>query len=64
MKRVQWLSFTSPIGRGRREAPGEGFRPNERPYPLTPTLSPRERGLAAVVVAALIKQGFGKGRVR
>ena len=37
---------------GRREAPpddklrdpGEGFSPIDRPYPLTPTLSPWERG--------------------
>src|ERR1700704_4912903 len=28
-------SFTSPFGRGRREAPGEGFRSIERAYPLT-----------------------------
>src|SRR5882757_8564675 len=39
--------FTSPFGRGRRVAPGEGLRTNERPYPLTPTLSPWERGRTA-----------------
>src|SRR6266850_3852845 len=33
-------SFTSPFGRGRREAPGEGLKPKDRPYPLTPNLSP------------------------
>jgi hypothetical protein len=32
-------SVTSPVGRGRRVAPGEGLRPNDRSYPLTPTLS-------------------------
>src|ERR1700719_3235655 len=35
--------FTSPIGRGRHEVPGEGVRFNDRPYPLTPALSPWER---------------------
>ena len=40
--------FTSPFGRGRREAPGEGLRPHDRPYPLTPTLSPWERGRTSV----------------
>ena len=42
------LSFTSPIGRGRRAAPGEGLRSIDRPYPLTPTLSPWERGSHSV----------------
>jgi hypothetical protein len=41
-KRV--VRFTSPTGRGRRVAPGEGLQPTDRPYPLTPTLSPWERG--------------------
>jgi hypothetical protein len=36
-------SFTSPVGRGRRAAPGEGVRTIDRYYPLTPTLSPWER---------------------
>jgi len=45
-------SFTSPIGRGRRVAPGEGLRPIENPYALTPTLSPRERVHAVVVVGS------------
>jgi hypothetical protein len=36
-------SFTSPMGRGRRVAPGEGLEPIESSYPLTPTLSPWER---------------------
>src|SRR6266849_4176253 len=36
-------SFTSPNGRGRRVAPGEGLQPHDRPYPLTPTLSHRSR---------------------
>jgi hypothetical protein len=33
-----------PMGRGWREAPGEGVRTIDRYYPLTPTLSPWERG--------------------
>jgi hypothetical protein len=64
MTRVHELSFTSPLGRGRRAAPGEGFSPNVRAYPLTPTLSPWERGCAAVAVTASIKQGFSEGWVR
>src|ERR1700686_5346272 len=44
--------FTSPMGRGRiasamrnivRCDPREGLQPIDRPYPLTPTLSQRER---------------------
>jgi hypothetical protein len=31
--------FTSPCGRGRREARGEGLRFIDRPYPLIPALS-------------------------
>jgi len=42
-KHISELRFTSPIGRGRRVAPGEGLRRIDRPYPLTPTLSPWER---------------------
>jgi hypothetical protein len=38
-KRISELRFTSPMGRGRRVAPGEGLRRIDRPYPLTPTLS-------------------------
>ena len=38
------VQFTPPIGRGRRVAPGVGLRPIDKPYPLTPTLSPWERG--------------------
>ena len=47
------FSVTSPIGRGRiasamrsivRRDPGEGLGTIDRPYPLTPTLSPWERG--------------------
>jgi hypothetical protein len=37
------VSFTSPLGRGRRVAPGEGLCSIEKPYPLAPTLSPWER---------------------
>jgi hypothetical protein len=33
------IRLTSPMGRGRRVAPGEGLQPNDKPYPLTPTLS-------------------------
>jgi hypothetical protein len=41
----QRIRTTSPIGRGRIAFdPGEGLRPIDRPYPLTPTLSPWERG--------------------
>ena len=29
---------------GSHSDPGEGLRPIDRPYPLTPALSPRERG--------------------
>src|SRR5258708_1040381 len=35
--------FTSPRGRGRRVAPGEGLRSIDRPCPLTPALSHRSR---------------------
>jgi hypothetical protein len=38
-KLVVGIDLTSPKGRGRRVAPGEGLRSNDRPYPLTPTLS-------------------------
>jgi len=37
------ILFTSPMGRGRREAPGEGVQSIEIPYSLTPALSPWER---------------------
>src|SRR5260370_14628882 len=55
--------LTSPMGRGRiasamrsivRCNPGEGLGSNDRPYPLTPTLSPWERGRTSV--AASLKQ--------
>src|ERR1700721_2967109 len=42
------VCFTSPIGRGRRVAPGEGLRTKDRPYPLTPALSPWEREQTSV----------------
>src|ERR1700733_13636741 len=48
-------SITSPIGRGRRAAPGEGLQPNDKPYALTPTLSPRERERAAVFAASVLR---------
>jgi hypothetical protein len=60
--RMSGLGFTAPIGRGliwrqrvgakRRPMmnsaanPGEGSRSLDRPYPLSPTLSPCERGLS------------------
>src|SRR5688572_13597148 len=37
-----------------RSAAGEGVRSIERPYALTPTLSPREREFTAVVATASI----------
>ena len=40
----RWVRSTSPTGRGRRVAPGEGLRSIDKPYALTPTLSPPERG--------------------
>jgi hypothetical protein len=36
---------------GLRSNPGEGLRPIDRPYPLTPTLSPWERGRTAAMFA-------------
>jgi hypothetical protein len=45
-KQMYGLSFTSPFGRGRRAAPGEGLRPHDRPYPLTPTLSQSKSDLS------------------
>src|SRR6202012_4604982 len=53
------FGLTSPTGRGRRAAPGEGLRSSEGPYPLTPTLSPWERG-RTVLAATLVKQVFGR----
>jgi hypothetical protein len=58
-KQVRDIGFTSPIGRGRRAAPGEGLRSIDRPYLLTPTLSLRERGRNAVAAALIV--GSGKG---
>src|SRR6266403_4864363 len=46
--------FASPVGRGRRVAPGEGLSPNDRPYPLTPALSPWERGWTAAWVRGVL----------
>jgi hypothetical protein len=43
---------TSPIGRGRRAAPGEGLQPVENPYALTPTLSPWEREYSLISVGS------------
>ena len=43
MKSKPAIGLTSPIGRGRRVAPGEGLRSIDRPYPLTPALSRWER---------------------
>ena len=48
LRMIGAFCFSSPFGRGRiwREAtnPGEGLRSIDRPYPLTPALSPWERG--------------------
>ncbi len=60
-KIVRGIDLTSPMGRGRRVAPGEGFRPIESPYPLTPTLSPWEREHAAVSVTLVVKTDSGRG---
>ena len=56
------IVFTSPIGRGRRAAPGEGLGFIDKPYPLTPTLSPREREHTAVVAVLIV--GSCRGDVR
>ena len=61
-KVVRGAGFTSPIGRGRRTAPGEALHSIDRPYPLTPTLSPWEREQAAV--AAAYRFDSGRGEVR
>jgi hypothetical protein len=51
--------FTSPVGRGRRAAPGEGPLFIDRAHSLTPTLSPRERGQTADAAALGINTGKG-----
>jgi hypothetical protein len=38
--------------------PGEGMRPIERPYPLTPTLSPWERGRTELVAITFSRNGW------
>ena len=48
-KVIRGVGFTSLIGRGRRAAPGEGLRSIDGPYPLTPALSPWERGRSAAL---------------
>jgi hypothetical protein len=48
------LSFPSPMGRGRREAPGKGCCPIDSLEPLTPTLSPWERERSVVSRASSI----------
>jgi hypothetical protein len=60
--KVVGIVFTSSIGRGRRAAPGEGLSSDDRPYPLTPTLSPWERG--RTVVAAISNVIFDSGEAR
>ena len=59
---IRGTGFTSPMGRGRREAPGEGLFSIDRPYPLTPALSPWERERTAVAAAPIVV--FGKGEFR
>jgi hypothetical protein len=39
--------------------PGEGLSSIDRPYPLTPTLSPWERGHTVVAVTSVARQVFG-----
>ena len=58
------IGFTSPIGRGRRVAPGEGLRSIDRPYPLTPTLSPWERGRTAAAAVSVVNFASSKGEGR
>jgi hypothetical protein len=58
------VCFTSPVGRGRCVAPGEGLRSIDRPYPLTPTLSPWERGRTVVVATSVAEQVSAMGERR
>ena len=62
MKSYLRTGLTSPIGRGRRVTPGEGLRSNDRPYPLTPALSPWERGRTAVVAIFIVFSDSGELR--
>jgi hypothetical protein len=59
---IRGIGLTSPMGRGRRAAPGEGLFSIDRPYPLTPALSPWERGHTAVVATLMIGSGTGGQR--
>jgi hypothetical protein len=57
--------FTSPMGRGRRAAPGEGLRPNDRAKPLTRIASDdaiRPLPAGEVATARFIPSGSTKGR--
>jgi hypothetical protein len=54
------IGFTSPIGRGRRVAPGEGLRSIDRPYPLTPW----ERGRTAAAAVSVVNFASSKGEGR
>ena len=51
--RQQCLLYLSQGERSDRSCdPGEGMRSIDRPYPLTPTLSPWERGRSELAVVA------------
>ena len=54
-----WRPFLETPKRsfGYGAAPGEGLRSIDRPYPLTPTLSPWERGLTEFAVAVTFNSG-------
>jgi hypothetical protein len=63
-------AFPSPMGRGWREAPGEGVRPlsmamvypANRHYPLTLSLSPWERALEAPAIAPSARSSSARRR--
>jgi hypothetical protein len=55
---IRGIGLTSPMGRSRRAAPGEGLFSIDRPYPL----SPWERGHTAVVATLMIGSGTGGQR--
>jgi hypothetical protein len=59
MMRPQRFSYLSDRERSDRLGdPGEGMWPIERPVPLTPTLSPWERGRTEHVAIALSNDGW------
>jgi hypothetical protein len=60
MKSEREIDLTSPIGRGRRVAPGEGFFSIDEPYPLTPALSPWERERTVDAATLIFISGSGE----